>query len=96
MGREVQTNNQQEETYLTFPCLFPIKIMAEKHSTLRLEIVDIVQMHAPDFMETMLVERESRAGKYLSLTVTINAHSKAQLDALYQALTSHSKVKAVL
>lgn len=96
MGRKVETKNQQEETYLTFPCLFPIKIMAEKHATVRLEIVAIVQMHAPDFMETMLVERESREGKYLSLTVTINAHSKAQLDALYLALTAHSKVKVVL
>lgn len=92
----MKTKNQPEETCLTFPCLFPIKIMAEKHSALRFEIVDIVQTHAPDFMETMLLERESKGGNYISLTVTVNAQSKSQLDALYQALTSHSKVKVVL
>ena len=85
-----------QETFITFPCLFPIKIVGENHSTLRSEIIDIASQHAPGFMESMLSERQSTKGNYLSFTVTVQATSKAQLDALYQALTTHAKVKVVL
>jgi putative lipoic acid-binding regulatory protein len=35
-------------------------------------------------------------GNYLSLTATVHAVSREQLDALYRALTSHPMVKVVL
>ena len=38
----------------------------------------------------------SPAGRYLSLTVTINARSREQLDALYSELSKHPKVAMVL
>jgi putative lipoic acid-binding regulatory protein len=40
--------------------------------------------------------RASSAGKYLSLTCTINATSRAQLDDLYRELSSHPMVAMVL
>jgi len=40
--------------------------------------------------------RSSRDGNYLSLTATVRAVSREQLDALYRALTSHPMVKIVL
>ena len=40
--------------------------------------------------------RESSSGKYQSLTMTVNAASKAQLDRIYQDLTGHPLVKVVL
>jgi uncharacterized protein len=40
--------------------------------------------------------RASKAHKYLSLTCTIHAQSKAQLDALYQELCDHPRVVMVL
>jgi hypothetical protein len=40
--------------------------------------------------------RPSRHGKYLSLTVVINARSREQLDALYQDLCDHPAVVMVL
>jgi putative lipoic acid-binding regulatory protein len=40
--------------------------------------------------------RASSGGKYVSLTCTIKATSKAQLDALYMELTAHPLVKVVL
>ena len=36
------------------------------------------------------------SNNYLGLTLTVTATSRAQLDALYQALTSHPMVKVVL
>jgi putative lipoic acid-binding regulatory protein len=40
--------------------------------------------------------RTSKDGNYLSVTATVHATSREQLDALYRALTSHPLVKVVL
>jgi hypothetical protein len=81
---------------LTFPTAFPIKVMGERVDHFAQAIVEVVQRHAPDFDAATLELRSSREGKYLSVTATINATSREQLDALYRALSSHPLVKIVL
>ena len=86
-----------EDTLLEFPCRFPLKVMGDRHDDFVPTVVDIVRIHAPDFDAGLdLVMRESSSGKYQSLTMTVNAASKAQLDRIYQALTGHPLVKVVL
>ena len=85
-----------QETLLEFPCEFPIKVMGETCDGFAEAIVEVVRMHAPDFDATRVEMRPSSTGKYLSLTCTIIATSKPQLDDLYRALTSHPMVKVVL
>ena len=85
-----------EASLLTFPTPFPIKVMGKREEGFAQEIVDIVRAHAPDFDPATVEMRPSSAGKYLSVTVTIEARSREQLDALYQALTGHPKVMMVL
>lgn len=84
------------ETLLEFPCAFPLKIMGAACEPLADAVVAIVQQHAPDFDASTVEMRASSGGKYVSLTCTVTATSKAQLDALYQALTAHPLVKVVL
>jgi putative lipoic acid-binding regulatory protein len=36
--------------------------------------------------------RDSSGGKWISVTLTIQATSKAQLDAIYRDLTDHQRV----
>jgi len=55
-----------------------------------------VQRHATDFDPAALEMRTSSAGNYLSVTATINATSRAQLDGLYRDLTAHPMVTMVL
>ena len=81
---------------LVFPTDFPIKIMGLNRLEFEPQIVAIVRAHAPDLDDTMVEVRQSSAGKYLSLTVTIRAQSRAQLDAIYMELTRHPLVKVVL
>lgn len=81
---------------LVFPTDFPIKIMGHNRLEFEPQMVAIVRSHAPDFDDTTIEVRQSRGGNYLSLTVTIRAHSRAQLDALYLELTRHPLVKVVL
>lgn len=84
------------DTLLEFPCDFPLKIMGLRSDDFAQTVVEIVLLHAPDFRPETVEMRPSSAGKYLSVTCTVRATSKPQLDALYQALSSHPAVKVVL
>lgn len=59
-------------------------------------VLAIVKTHAPDFDDSTLEVRTSKSGTYLSLTCTIQATSRAQLDSLYQALHDHPMVAMLL
>ena len=87
---------EESDSLFEFPCAFPIKVMGLAADTLSRTVIDVVLRHAPDFNAATMVIRSSSAGKYLSLTCTINATSRAQLDALYRELSSHPLVKFVL
>ncbi len=82
----------EKETLLEFPCRFPIKAMGLAAADFDTLVVGIVRRHAPDLKESAVQSRSSRGGKYLSVTVTIEATSKDQLDAIYQALSDHERV----
>ncbi len=81
---------------IEYPCDFPIKIMGTSQAGFAQTVVDIVRRHAPDFDPGTLEMRVSRAKKYLSVTATIRATSREQLDALYRELSDHPLVVMVL
>ncbi|MGH8801966.1 MAG: HP0495 family protein [Casimicrobiaceae bacterium] len=81
---------------IEFPCRFPIKIMGRTREGFAQAMLEIVQRHAPDFDGAMLEMRSSSAGNYLSLTATVNATSREQLDRLYVDLVAHPMVAMVL
>lgn len=85
-----------KETLLEFPCDFPIKVMGHRVDGFAQAVAEVVLQHAPDFDAASMEMRPSSKGNYLSLTCTIRATSKDQLDALYRALTAHPMVKVVL
>ena len=87
---------EPQETLLEFPCAFPLKVMGIADDALSPTVVDIVQKHAPEFDASSMEIRSSSGGKYTSLTCTITATSKPQLDALYRELSGHPMVKVVL
>lgn len=84
------------ESLLKFPTDFPIKIMGRRVDGFADEIVAVVRRHAPDFDAGTLEMRVSGQANYVSVTATIRATSREQLDALYLELTSHPLVKVVL
>ena len=78
--------NDEDESPLKFPCEFPVKAMGKTDCELDIIVVEIVRRHAPDLTEGAVYTRESTAGNYVSVTVRVNATSRAQLDAIYQDL----------
>jgi putative lipoic acid-binding regulatory protein len=81
-----------DETLFQFPCRFPVKAMGRADSAIERAVVEILIRHVPGFDVTSITVRESKAGKWLAVTAVIEAHSKAQLDAIYQDLTDHELV----
>ena len=88
--------NRPDDSLITYPCDFPIKIMGVTQDDFAQTIVDVVLLHDPEFDADKMEMRPSSKGNYLSLTVTVRATSREQLDNLYRALSSHPMVKVVL
>jgi putative lipoic acid-binding regulatory protein len=94
--RNDQSTQDQQESCMEFPCQFPIKAMGVASEGLPLLVFEIVKRHAPDTDHDALTQRASKNGKYVSITVTIEATSRAQLDAIYQDLTASDQIMMAL
>jgi putative lipoic acid-binding regulatory protein len=84
------------DSALTFPCDLAIKIFGRNARELRETALAIVRTHCPEVGEDAIVERVSRAGTYLSLTITARMDSRAQADAVYGALSANNEILMVL
>ena len=89
-------SERQAPTLIDYPCEFPIKIMGHTRAGFAQAMLEVVNRHAPDFDGTTMEMKSSKHGKYLSITCSINATSRAQLDALYRELCDHPMVVMVL
>jgi putative lipoic acid-binding regulatory protein len=85
-----------EESLIEYPSAFPLKIMGKRDDGFAQAILEVVRRHDPGFDGATMEMRASSGGNYLSLTCTITATSREQLDALYRELTAHPMVKVVL
>ena len=90
-------NSQPEQpSLIQYPCAFPIKVMGRKADTLVTELTHLARQFDASFDAATVELRESKAGNYLGVTLTVNVTSREQLDALYRALSAHPLVKVVL
>jgi putative lipoic acid-binding regulatory protein len=85
-----------QESALTFPCVFPIKVMGASTTGFEAPALEIVRRHAPGFETDMMRVSASRQGNYISVTFDIPATSREQLDAIYRELTARDDVLMVL
>ena len=86
----------ESESLVQYPSDFPLKIFGLQHPDFSSSVLEVVTRHAPDFAAASMEMRASKTAKYISLTCTIRATSRAQLDAVYQELCDHPLVKMVL
>ena len=88
--------NITEENLLEFPCDFPIKVMGETSDAFAATMVEVIKAIDPTFDASKVDMRASTGGRFISLTCTVHATSRTQLDDIYRALTSHPLSKYVL
>ena len=81
---------------IDYPCAFAIKVMGRRDAALLPEMAAIAVQHDPGFDTASITQRHSSGGNYVGLTLTVTATSRAQLDDLYRAFSSHRLVKVVL
>ncbi len=86
----------RKESLIEYPCSFPIKVMGARVDGFAEAMVQVARQFDPEFDPATLEMRPSKAGNYLSVTLTIHATSREQLDNMYLALTSHPMVKIAL
>jgi putative lipoic acid-binding regulatory protein len=79
-----------------FPCDFPIKVMGRDSESFRTLTLAIVERHAGPIAADRIGERPSSRGRFLAITYTIRAESRAQLDRIYQDLTDSGVVLLAL
>ena len=84
-----------DETLLEFPVEFPIKAMGREQAAFRAAVLETVALHAEFNAASDVREQRSRNGNFVSITITVVAQSKTQLDTIYQALHDHELVMMV-
>ena len=85
-----------EESLIEYPSDFPIKVMGKAHPDLAQTLTEVVRQFDPGFDASTIELRDSKAGNYLGVTITVTATSREQLDDLYRALHGHPLVSIVL
>ncbi|MBM4197715.1 MAG: DUF493 domain-containing protein [Gammaproteobacteria bacterium] len=84
------------ESPLQFPCRFPIKIMGRQAEGFEAHVVGLISDYTGTDGGIEVSRRPSTKGNFISVTVTITATSRAQLDHIYQQLSASSQVLMVL
>ena len=80
--------DSDDDSLFQFPCEFPIKAMGKAGPELEAAVIEIMHRHVPDLGEGAIYTHESGKGNYISITVIVQAKSRAQLDAIYMDLTA--------
>jgi hypothetical protein len=87
---------KESESLLKFPTTFPVKIMGKDEPGFHEAVAVIVARHVAPLSELPVTKQPSKEGRFISITVTIEAQSREQLDALYRDLSAHHLVLMAL
>ena len=88
--------NQLTDSLIEYPCQFPLKIFGQQQEGFAQAVLEVINKHDPEFIAASMEMRASKNARYISLTCTVCATSREQLDAIYQDLCDHPMVKMVL
>ena len=84
------------DSLIEYPCEFPLKIFGLQQAGFAQAVLEVVGKHDTGFTAASMEMRASKNARYISLTCTIHATSREQLDAVYQELCDHPMVVMVL
>lgn len=95
-GKNQNGKDKTTETLLEFPCRFPIKILCNPNKGVEEFVMEKLHQYVEDNKSIDLSVKESKNGKYISITAIFTATSKEQLDTLYNFFSKHDEVHMVL
>lgn len=88
--------NPQDPPKIEFPCEYPIKVLGRQEPGFQELVVEVMSRHAGEIEDSRVTTRPSGKGTFISVTVTIIATGKPQLDAIHKDLIATGRVKMVL
>ncbi|MDZ7770225.1 MAG: DUF493 domain-containing protein [Woeseiaceae bacterium] len=91
-----ESNNSNDNSLLEFPCEFPIKMMGHDREAFHATARAIIEQHAGAIDDNAIRLAASRNGRFVSMTVTIHAESRQQLDAIYVDLSDSDEILVAL
>jgi uncharacterized protein len=92
----VNSQQSDNETLMTFPCEIGIKAMGLATDEFLASVKEIIKANCEQSAQISFSVRASNGGKYHSVTATITATGRGQLDKIYQALTDCPNVVMTL
>ncbi len=78
---------------LNFPCEYPVKVIGRDEDDFFNFVVEVISRHVPELSVEEFSTRRSSNGTYMTVSVTFIAQSRPQVDALYQELGQHQRVR---
>lgn len=85
-----------DETIFEFPCSFPVKVMGKNSPEFEAFVMSVMNKHVPELGEGAVQSKSSKGDKWISMTITITAQSKAHLDGIYLELNGSELVVMTL
>ena len=71
---------------LEFPCDFPLKAVGKTSVQFETVVTNLLRLHIEDHHDIAVTQNPSKKNTYVSLTLTFQAQSREQLEAIYQSL----------
>jgi putative lipoic acid-binding regulatory protein len=81
-----------DDSIMKFPCSFPIKLMGRETAVFRQTARKLVEKHTGPLDDDAIESSLSRNGRFVSVTITVVAESREQLDNIYRDATAHDDV----
>ena len=88
--------SQQEPPKIEFPCNYHIKVVGRRCEHFNESVLTIFERHAPGFDAEAITVKSSSGGKFISLTIVIEASGVGQLEALHKDLMATGLVSMVI
>lgn len=81
---------------LDFPCDFPLKVVGKSSAQFEPIVTKLLRLHVEEHHDIDVKQNPSKKNTYVSLTLTFQAQSREQLEAIYQCLYDCPEVMMTL
>lgn len=86
----------QDERALEFPTAFPVKAMGKPSDDIKAVLLKCLDDLGVTYNPKAVQAANSSSGKFVSITATITAENREQLDAIYETLAAHPAILMTL
>lgn len=90
------TENEEIAGKLNFPCTIGIKAMGRQTVDFERTVIEIVAAHVGEESIIEVRCRESRGGKFHSITCEVKLENREEMEAIYQTMFDHPDILMTL